>query len=414
MLRRIRAWIGLPGRYYAWGSLACVLVALFVIADQIADRQGFANAELREDVMERWGAPIQQAGPSVRYVQSGAVFTTLERLPLDSQHVRVDARMNYRKRGLVYFSGFEFDFRGDYALKNPADHDIDIVFVFPVQMERRSMLSELTFAVNGEPESLPLAESADRLTWTGRLPRGQTASFSIGFKGRGLDLFNYVLDPELPVRNLKLEMHIAGGENYDYAEGVVPATSVVSTEDSVDLTWEFASLESGFPLGVILPSERSFDAVILTMIRRAWTTFLLLHAVLVALALHVRRRLTRFESYLAASGYGFFYVLLPYLAAYMHFYLAYAVSLLLVGGLLQVYLTRMLGPSVQRLVAAALFALLAVPTAAVIFQNHTGLIYSLEILLGLAVLMQLTTRPAFREVLAEIETLLSGKESSHA
>jgi hypothetical protein len=414
MLRRIRAWLGLPGRYYAWGSLACVLVALFVIADQIADRQGFANAELREDVMQRWGAPIQQAGPSVRYVQSGAVFTTLERLALDSQNVRVDARMNYRKRGLVYFSGFEFDFRGDYTLANPADHDIDIVFVFPVQIERRSMLSELTFAVNGEPEALPLAESADRLTWTGRLARGQTASFSIGFKGRGLDLFNYVLDPELPVRNLKLEMHIAGGENYDYAEGVVPATSVATSENGVDLVWQFASLESGFPLGVILPSERSFDSVILTMIRRAWTTFLLFHAVLVVLALHVRRKLTRFEAYLAASGYGFFYVLLPYLAAYMHFYLAYVVSLLLVGGLLQVYLARVLGAGAQRFVAAALGALLVVPTAAVIFQNHTGLIYSLEILLGLAVLMQLSTHPAFREVVGEIEGLLSGKESSHA
>jgi hypothetical protein len=378
-----------------------VLVALFVIADQIADRQGFANAELREDVMQRWGAPIQQAGPSVRYVQSGAVFTTLERLALDSQNVRVDARMNYRKRGLVYFSGFEFDFRGDYTLANPADHDIDIVFVFPVQIERRSMLSELTFAVNGEPEALPLAESADRLTWTGRL-------------ARGLDLFNYVLDPELPVRNLKLEMHIAGGENYDYAEGVVPATSVATSENGVDLVWQFASLESGFPLGVILPSERSFDSVILTMIRRAWTTFLLFHAVLVVLALHVRRKLTRFEAYLAASGYGFFYVLLPYLAAYMHFYLAYVVSLLLVGGLLQVYLARVLGAGAQRFVAAALGALLVVPTAAVIFQNHTGLIYSLEILLGLAVLMQLSTHPAFREVVGEIEGLLSGKESSHA
>jgi hypothetical protein len=391
-----------------------VLVALHVIADQIADRQGFANAELREDVMQRWGAPIQQAGPSVRYVQSGAVFTTLERLALDAQHVRVDARMNYRKRGLVYFSGFEFDFRGDYALENPADHDIDIVFVFPVQIERRSMLSELSFAVNGTPEPLPLAESADRLTWTGRLARGETARFSIGFKGRGLDLFNYVLDPELPVRNLKLEMHIAGGENYDYAEGVVPATSVATSEESVDLIWEFASLESGFPLGVILPSERSFDAVILTMIRRAWATFLLFHAVLVGLALHVRRRLTRFEAYLAASGYGFFYVLLPYLAAYMNFYAAYVVSLLLVGGMLQLYLVRVLGASVQRGVGAALGALLAVPTAAVIFQNHTGLIYSLEILLGLAVLMQLSTRPAFREALAEIEGLLTGKENAHA
>jgi hypothetical protein len=409
----LRAWLSLPGRYFLWGSLACVLVALYAIAAQIADRQGFANAALREDVMERWGAPIQQAGPSVRYVQSGAVFTTLEKLALDSQHVRVDAHMNYRKRGLVYFSGFEFDFHGDYALTNPTDHDIDIVFVFPVQIERRSMLSELSFAVNGQPEALPLAESADRLTWTGRLERGQTANFAIAFKGRGLDLFRYVLDPGLPVRNLELAMHITGGVNYDYPEGVVPATSVTASDDSVDLLWQFASLESGFPLGVVLPSEKPFDTVLLTMTKRAWATFLLFHMVLALLSLHVRRPMVRIEAYLAASGYGFFFVLLPYLAAYMNFYVAYGISLLVIGGMLYAYLVRVFGVGARPIVAGALGALLVIPTAAVIFQNHTGLIYSLEILVGLGVLMQLTTRAAFRDVLAQIEGSLTPKETSH-
>ena len=409
----LKAWFRLPGRYFTWGSLVCVLVALYVIAAQIADRQGFANAALREDVMERWGAPIQQAGPSVRYVQSGAVFTTLEPLALDSQHIRVDAGMNYRKRGLVYFSGFEFDFKGEYAVSNPTDHDIDIVFVFPVQIERRSMLSDLTFAVNDQAEALPLAESADRLTWTGRLERGQKATFAIGFKGRGLELFNYVLDPDLPVRNLELAMHITGGANYDYAEGVVPATSVTATDDSVDLVWSFASLETGFPLGVILPSERPFDTVLLTMIRRAWTTFLLFHAVLALLSVYVRRPMERVEAYLAASGYGFFYVLLPYLAAYMNFYVAYVVTLGIIGGMLFTYLVRVFGPRARPIVAGALGALLVIPTAAVIFQNHTGLIYSLEILVGLAVLMQLTTRAAFQEVLSQIEGSLNPKETSH-
>ncbi len=413
MIPTLKAWLKLPGRYFFWGSLVCVLVALHVIAAQITDRQGFANAALREDVLERWGAPIQQAGPSVRYVRSGAVFTTLERLALDSQRVRVDARMSYRKRGLVYFSGFEFDFKGDYSVTNPADDDVDIVFVFPVQIERRSMLSDLSFAVNGNPEPLPTAEAADRLTWTGRLARGQTATFAIGFKGRGLEMFNYVLDPTLPVRNLELAVHITGGANYDYAEGVVPATKVTEADDSAELVWQFASLETGFPLGVILPSERPFDTVLLTMIRRAWATFVLFHIVLVGLSLWVRRPLHRVEAYLAASGYGFFFVLLPYLAAYLNFYAAYVISLGVIGGMLYAYLVRTFGAPARPIVGGALGALLAIPTAAVIFQNHTGLIYSLEILVGLGVLMQLTTRDAFRQVLAQVEQSLEGKETSH-
>ena len=43
--------------------------------------------------------------------------------------------------------------------------------------------------------------------------------------------------------------------------------------------------------------------------------------------------------------------------------------------------------------AGLIAALLFLPTLAVILQNYTGLIYSLEILAGLALVMAFTTRP---------------------
>ena len=66
----MRAWfikyVGLPARYHAWGSTGIVLFATAVISGQVADRQGFANSELYEDVMERWGRPSISQRP--RYV----------------------------------------------------------------------------------------------------------------------------------------------------------------------------------------------------------------------------------------------------------------------------------------------------------------------------------------------------------
>ena len=148
MIRRLARLIALPGHYFFWGSFFSVIFSLFVIAGQMTDRRGFANHELRDDVVQRWGAPIEQSAPSVRYVASATVFNSLEPLSLESQTVRVDAEMNYRKRGLVYFSGFEFDFEGDYVVRNLESHDIDIVFIFPIQIARRSMLKDLSFEVN--------------------------------------------------------------------------------------------------------------------------------------------------------------------------------------------------------------------------------------------------------------------------
>ena len=408
-------WLRFPGRYFFWGSLIIVLFSALVISLQITDRRGFANGELRRDVMERWGAPIVQPAPSVRYVESGSVFNTLHALPLDRQQITLDADMNYRKRGLVYFSGFEFDFRADYAISNPEPHAIDVVFVFPVHAEKnRILLSDRAFLVNGQAADITLAESSDKLVWTGQLERDETAEFHIAFKGRGLDHFAYSLDPSLPVNGFSLDINIGGGDNYDYAAGVVPAHSVVVEDDQVALGWRFPSLESGVPVGVILPSETSFDSIIVTMIRRSWTTFTLFFAGIVALSLNTERRLLRHESYLIASAYAFFFVLLPYLAAYMNFYAAYVLTVLVLGCLLQLYLERTLSRSVRYPAAGLILALLFLPTLAVILQRFTGLIYSLEILAGLALVMLLTTKPAFRSILYQLESFAQPQESQNA
>ena len=62
---------------------AIVLAATFVIADQVESRDDFANSELAKDVESRWGAPVDQPAPSLRYVESGSIFTELKPLAFD-------------------------------------------------------------------------------------------------------------------------------------------------------------------------------------------------------------------------------------------------------------------------------------------------------------------------------------------
>lgn len=389
-------------RYHVLGSLSIVLFASAMIAIQVSDRFGFANSELYQDVMARWGAPIDQAAPSVRYVQSGAVFNTLKPLPLSSQHIHIAAAMNFRKRGLVYFSGFDFVFQGDYAIANPQAHEIDIVFVFPVSLDRNKvLLSELEFSVNGEPAAAELSAKDSRLMWTGRLPSGGEAQFRVRFKGRGLNRFNYRLDPDLPARDVRFTVDITGGDNYDYPHGVVPAHQIEQTEQSMNLAWHFPALESGVPVGVVLPSEKSFDELIITMATRSWAPFLAFYAGFMALTLQRQRRIAFYESYLLAAGYGFFFVLLAYLAAFMDFYLAYALSALVIMGLLSLFASRLLSGDLFKLIGL-LLAFLVVPSMAVLLQGYTGLIYTLEILSGLMVIMWLASRQDFADFMQRV------------
>ncbi len=250
--------------------------------------------------------------------------------------------------------------------------------------------------------------------WTGRFADGEALTVDIAFTGRGLDAFTYLLDPALPVRDFRLAMNIRGGDHFDYDAGVVPATAITAGDAEVSLAWEFASLESGVPVGVRLPSEKTYDAFLVTMVRRSVVTFILFFAAVAALAVYFKARLLYYEAYLLAAFYGFFFVLLGYLAAYMHFYLAYPLALLVIGTLIFSHLTRILGARARPYVAGGFASFLFIPTLAVLLEGYTGLIYTLEVLVGLIVLTRLSAAPVFRKLVAELEIPLSLQEQEHA
>lgn len=390
---------------HLFGALGIVLIASTIIADQVTSRTDFANGELSKDVESRWGAAVSQAAPSVRYVPSGTVFTELEPLPLAAQNVDVKAAMNYRKRGLKYFSGFDFTLTGRYGVQNPEAHDIDVVFVFPVEVDKSQvLLSDLEFEVNGKPASLDLGGTADRLVWTGRLEKGQGAEFLIRYRARGLESLTYHLDPSLPARDVKLHVDVTGGDNFDYPPSVLSASSVTVDGEHLTLDWAYPSLESGVSLGVILPSQKEYDQLAATMARRALLPALSFLGLLSVLALRNKRPLLIFETYLAAAAFGFFFVLLAYLGAFVHFYVAYAVSAAGLGLAVVAYLRRLFPSESWRLLAGIWGSTLVVPTFAVVLQGFTGLIYTLEVLSALLTAMVLITRPAVRAFLTERPT----------
>ncbi len=392
-------------RAHVFGSLLLIAVTTLIISVQVVDRDSFADSELADAVSERWGAPVVQPAPSLRFVQSGTVFTELRPLAFEKQHVEVTAQMNYRKRGLRYFSGFDFALVASYSAANREAHDIDVAFVFPIEVNKSQvLLSELGFEVNGKKEQLDLGDKGDRLLWTGRIPAGKRADFTIRYKARGLDSLLYKLDPALPARDVHLRVSVNGGENFDYPAGVLSATRVTGAREAVTLDWEYPALESGVSLGLVLPSEQTYDTLIATMARRAWAPGLCFLLLLAALGLRHARPLAVYEAYLLAAAYGFSFVVLAYLAAFMSFYVAYAVTLLGLGAAVTVYASRLFPMEGWKRLALLWVAAQGVPTLAVILQGYTGLIYTLELLAALLGLMALSTRASVRAFLSDLSS----------
>jgi hypothetical protein len=384
------------------GGLVIVWTATLVISVQVESRDDFATSELASGVEERWGAPVDQPAPSVRAVPSGTVFTSLEPLPLARQHVVVDASMNYRKRGLRSFSGFDFDFTGQYLVENPKPGAIDVAFVFPIEMNKAQVLmSDLQFLVDGAPAPLELGDERNRLVWTGRIDAGKSRAFTIRYRARGLDSFTYRLDPSLPARDVSLHVGVVGGDNFDYPAGVLSASAVIRSKDSLGLDWRFSTLESGVSLGVVLPSLQSWDRVIATMSRRAWFPFLGLLAALFALGVKHRRPLAFYETLLVASVFGFTFVVVAYLAALTTFEVAWPAAVIGLGAAFTAWMARLMPQERPRTFAWLWLAAMGVPTLAVVAQGYTGVIYTAELLVGLIGTLVLSTRASVRAWLGD-------------
>lgn len=394
------------------GGLLIVLGLTLVISVQVESRDDFANSELAAGVEERWGAPVDQPAPSVRAVPSGTVFTALEAMPLSRQHVTVDATMNYRKRGLRYFSGFDFDFTGNYAVANTRPHDIDVAFVFPIEMDKAQvLLSDLQFLVDGQPAPLEMGDQRNRLVWTGRIDKGAERQFTIRYRARGLDSFLYRLDPSLPANDVKLHVGVVGGDNFDYPAGALSASSVAQSRDGIGLDWTFSTLESGVALGVRLPSLKTWDVIIATMARRAWFPFLALMAMLMALGVKHGRPLAFYETPLVATLFGFTFVVIAYLSAFLTFEAAWPLSVLGLGAAFVLWLSRLMPDEPKKTFVMLWVATMAVPTLAVVAQGYTGLIYTVELLVGLIGALALSTRRSVRGWLDDSATRSTGVTS---
>lgn len=401
MLRALKAVLRLLFVRHLVASLLLVSIVTFTLAARVVDRASFAGGEMRSDVMERWGAPIEQPAPSVRYVTSGAVFGDLRPLPLDRQKVDVDATMNYRRRGLVFFSGFDFSATGTFEVHNPEPTDIDLAFVFPIQMRRNQvLLSDLAFQVNGRPAPVELSDQqgGEKLVWTGRAKPGERVTFEIAYRGRGLDSFVWRLDPALRVNDFQMTFRFKGGDNFDYPPEVVPASRSARADDGATLAWSFPSLESGVPVGLVLPSQQSWDKVIAEAASRAWAFFALLFGGALLLFSAHRREIRLVEAGLVASSYAIAFPLLGYLAAVMPFAAATALALGVSSGLLLLLTRLLLSREAVKFMAGLVLLGLVVPVLAVIFESYTGLVYTLEATAVLAASVVLLARPGFRAV----------------
>ena len=93
------------------------------------------------------------------------------------------------------------------------------------------------------------------------------------------------------------------------------------------------------------------------------------------------------------------FVLVAYLSAFLHFYVAWPLCLAVMGAAAVMYLKKLFPEVKVSLFAMGWLWSMGVPTLAVVLPGYTGLIYTLELLAALLVALHLSLKPNIRALL---------------
>src|SRR5260370_19220279 len=130
----------------------CTAVAWAILGCTIFYRTYDAESGLSGRVASTWGAPQAQAPPAIAYEwheektveveEKGKKITRTER-QIHSEAVKIDAsrlaatlHIDYRQKGLLWFSTYKGDFDGAYTLQNPSAREEDFLFQHPLPAQQ--------------------------------------------------------------------------------------------------------------------------------------------------------------------------------------------------------------------------------------------------------------------------------------
>ena len=417
MLRRILAITAIFfGASLAWAILGSTIFA----------RTYRAGNSLSGRVASTWGAPQEQAPPEVQYVwmesqtvtaeENGKKVTREERkergqaVSLDSSRVEAQIHVDYRQKGLLWFSTYTVAFRGEHAFHNPSYSEQTFVFRLPLPAEQ-AVYDGLSVSLDGRPLSLVFGGSD--VTARAVLPGGAQGVLKTTYRSQGQKSWRYHFGqkrsgetsaPQSSGISQANDFHMAiktDFSGFDFPDNSLSPTEKRRTGNGWELLWDYQNLVSGYDIALTMP-EKLQPGPLAGEISYFAPISLLFFFFMVFILSELRGiQLHPMNYFFLASAFFAFHLLLAYLADHISIHLAFAISSL-VSILLVVSYLRLVVNWRFAVVDAGLAQLiyLVLFSYAFFFEGFTGLAVTVGAILSLFVVMQMTGRIQWKEKFA--------------
>jgi hypothetical protein len=316
--------------------------------------------------------------------------------------LRADVHLDQRLKGLLWYSLYDVTFDGTwtYVHDGPEAGQVEIGFQFPAA---DAVYDDFQFAVNGRDDARAVRPDRGKVVTRVDVAAGDTVRLHVHYKTRGQGRWAYQPAVSGGVASLQNFTLMLGCDftEIDYPTGGMSPSDRKRTSDGWLLSWSFRQVLTGQSLGLVMPSRIQPGELATTLTASAPISLLLFFVVLFVLSIRYRLDIHPLN-YLAIAGAFFaFHLLFVYSVDHLSvgkaFLLASAASIALVVSYLRLVVSPRFAfgrAALVQLVYQVGFSL------AHFWDGYTGLTVSVLATLTLFLIMQLTGRTRWSEVLS--------------
>jgi len=410
MLKRIVAIVAI---------FVCTAVAWAILGSTIFYRTYNAESGLTGRVASTWGAPQGQAPPAiarewqeektVEVEEKGKKTTRTEKqtrseaVKIDASRVAANLHIDYRQKGLLWFSTYKVDFDGVYTFQNPTAREEEFVIQLPFPAQQ-AVYDNVELLLDEKP--LAVAFSGSQAVARTRLAAGEKAVLHAAYRSQGLDSWRYTFARDNADGNGKeisqaRDFHLlvkTDFSGFDFPDNSLSPTEKRQTAIGWELEWNYQNLVSGFDIALKMPQKLQPGPLAGRISYFAPVSLFFFFFLVFILSTLRGNDLHAMNYFFLAAAFFAFHLLLAYLADHISIHAAFLISSIVSIVLVVSYLRlvvdlrfAVMEAGLTQLIYLVLFSY------AFFFEGFTGLTVTIGAILTLFVVMQMTGRIRWEE-----------------
>jgi inner membrane protein involved in colicin E2 resistance len=389
----------------------CTTIAWIILGATIMDRTRSSDSRLEGRVGSTWGTAQIQSPPTasfswwetiaVKSKEDGKDTVRNEKvertsyLPLDSTALNVNLNLDYRQKGLLWYSTYVVDFAGDYNFRNDVTVPRTIILRLPLPAEK-ALYDGLIMTFNGQ--RVPVSADAGGAVAALDLKPGEAATLHVAYRSQGMGSWRYKLaDGVAQAHNFDLVMQ-TNFKDIDFADDTLSPTAKKLTANGWELTWHHSDLVSGFQIGMDMPEKLQPGPLAGQISFFAPVSLFFFFFLMFIIAALRGIDLHPMNYFFLATAFFAFHLLLAYLVDHMSIHAAMVIASVVSIILVVSYLRLVVGFRFAAMEAGtAQLIYLVVFSYAFFWKGFTGLTITVISVVTLFVVMQATGRIRWSE-----------------